>query len=465
MRWLLLSLSFTVASCGDQRVGKNNFNSLPAPNPLASSWLNSCLSTNPDEVSEKIDEYALLSRTAKEEGRYTESSFHGLTRNCLSEYFSSPKDKLAKKYEVLGELLSVEIKDFEAEKTTSLSAHYDSDSAAYEAPDFTALYHPKVLESVNEVIKDFGPLYINERLDPLGKPKATELKVNQPWSGYWFPFESKVLFSGESAPLVSFGRLIKKAKKENMQGPNPIADFEAHRHENLAIDSWEGLCDALSKAEILTREPKVELNVLGERFSIESQKALLTYAHLQYPSKFYGISYKGNAETDGTYQDLKPEAFHRIVAHAFEVDQRAIIVDDTAGPAVWNKPLFKYLWVVKKEKEWTPKIWSFTVKAWASYIKEKSRYEDSAKLSSTADVIVPSYEYRFFVDTSDRVKDDLLKDNIKYRVIAGQWTGPSYKTHPDTITYLLPQGELGSHNDEFNKKENMDIFKKYFLNK
>ena len=175
----------------------------------------------------------------------------------------------------------------------------------------------------------------------------------------------------------------------------------------------------------------------------------MTFSHLNYPKKRYGISYRGDAETDGTYQDIKPEAFHRIITQVLGKEKRAVVVDYMAGVQVWNKPLYRYRWKIRKD----PTIANaFLVVSYPWLVKERNRQEDS--LTSNADSIAPVYKYRLYVDKQ-------VKRKGKYKVIAGQWLGDSYYNHPDSVAYIAAKGDIGSHNPEFNKY--LSLYKDLFL--
>ena len=177
----------------------------------------------------------------------------------------------------------------------------------------------------------------------------------------------------------------------------------------------------------------------GIEFTIADQKALLTFSHLKANKKVFGIPYKGNAKTDGTYQDIRPEAFHQLVVTALGKEKKAIVIDDVAGVQVWNKPLYRFRWKIEKDPNFD---FAFLVRAWPLLIKERNRETDEP--TSKNDVLAPNYQYRLYVDKN-------IQKNGKYKVIAGQWVGESFRNHPDTVTYPSEGEELGSHNPEFNK--------------
>ena len=119
-----------------------------------------------------------------------------------------------------------------------------------------------------------------------------------------------------------------------------------------------------------------------------------------------------------------------------------------AGIEIWNKPLFRYRWKVVKDPE---NDYAFLVKGYPWLVKERSKETDQP--TSSMDIVAPVYSYRLFVDKK-------TKKNNKYLVVAGEWTGDSYKDHPDTIKVVEERGDVGSHNKEFNKINRGQSYKK-----
>jgi len=352
-----------------------------------------------------------------------------------------------RKYKILSTVLSDKTKDWNEEQAPSFIPKGAKAATVNgkPAPEFPLAYHPLVKTEVERIFKDFGPLYINLTLDDKGNPKSEQVKVDIPWSGYWYPFSDRVLYADGTSALVKYDMLMKKKGRQSA-----VAKMEEDRNKNYNPYGWEGMCDAWSIAAVMSKEPQQAKTIAGINFTVADQKALLTFAHHKFTKVTYGIQYRGDVQTDGTYQDMMPEAFHKIVTHVIENEKRALVVDDDAGVEVWNKPLYRYLWSVKADPTYD---FAFVIKASPWYVRHRSK--ETEELTSSKDILAPTYTYRLFVDKAD-VKDG------KYRVIAGEWTDRSYETHPDTVTYPVPQGSLGSHNAEFEK--NIDAFKTLFMN-
>ena len=408
-----------------------------------------------DEISDLNAKISLLNNSNK----YVESQYLQLKANHLTELkdcytketsYSSPSEyqneinRINRKYTILRKVFKWEKKKHLSESQKSIGFHAQDDfDEPYPYP-FASVYHPRVAAEVKKSFDDFGPLYINSTVDASGQVKAQEVKVKMPWSGYWYPFRDGALYNNKKAPLVIYDKLMR-----NLGYESEVAKKEWKTYGTYAADGWEGLCLPWALASVLTDEPTQAIELMGISFSVPAQKALLTFSHSMYPFKQYGITYRGDADTDGTYQDLKPEAFHRIVTKVLRDEKRALIVDDTAGPEVWNKPLYKYRWIVKPDPNLDD---AFLVKSFPGLVHQRN--EESASATTAEDTISPIYHYRLYVDKND-VKDG------SYRVIAGQWIKDSRKYHPGNIKYPENRGAIKSHNSAFN--ENISIYKKLFL--
>ena len=310
------------------------------------------------------------------------------------------------------------------------------------------VYHPATLEQVLNVYRDFGRLYINETKNAEGKIILEQVESEKkPWAGHWYPYSRKNLYEDKkNSPLAKFDRLVNYVVGGHA---SKARAYQETMMRGLGGTSWEGLCDAWAFASVMSDEPTEELNINGIHFSIADQKALLTFSHLKYPFTQYGLQYAGGIKTDGTYDDIKPEAFHRVITSVLGVQKRAVVIDDMAGVEVWNKPLYKYRWKVQKDPY---KRNAYLVTAYTWLVKERSK--ETNKLTNSRDILAPSYFYRLYVDKAS-------VNNGKYLVVAGEWIGRSRTDHPDNIKVPHTKGSLGSHNPEFNK--NLNVIERYFL--
>lgn len=395
----------------------------------------------------------------------------------LQELTITGRDRIHRKYEVLKRVLEDEILEFdqkdEVHPIHNLHQHaigMETGDTVYDEPFFSTVYHPLVLREVEKVYKDYGPLYVNVTYDAKGKAGVLQriaVPDNEiPWSGYWYPFGDNSLYTDvktmeavpssdpekppvmqehiKLSPLAKLDKLFRKRNYVSNIVQEEVDLFKGYRPER-----WEGYCGARAIAAIVTKEPKAPLVVRGENFSISDQKAILTFSHLHYPYTLYGIIYRGNSDTDGTYQDLKPEALHKLVYSIIGEQKRAFYVDDTAGVQVWNKPLYMYRYKIEQDPKYK---FAFLVKAYAHLVKERQKETDLP--TTDEDMTIPIYTYRLYVDLND------MNAKKEYRVIASQWTGSSFHDHVDTVSVPILNADPKSHNESLNS--NMKHFKRYF---
>jgi hypothetical protein len=312
------------------------------------------------------------------------------------------------------------------------------------ATRLTASYHPKALGAVKKVFADFGDLYINVTNDAQGAPQFIDLKVDRPWSGYWYPFYDRSLYEGDNAPLRKFDRMLTALGYPDSN----IALSEQAKYSGFHPDSWEGFCDGWSISAILLKEPTDAITVGEVKFSISDQKALAVFAHIGYPYTTYGLKYSGDATSDGTFQDIYPEGFHRLVTKVLGDEKIPLIIDETPGVQIWNKPIFRYRWKIEQDPQ---KDYAMIVTAYPWLVKE--RWQATDLLTSMNDVIAPTYRYRLFVDKQ------LQRDGL-FKVVAGEWIEDSYENHPGSVKYVKVGQQPRSANEVFNKY--IDLYKKHF---
>ena len=312
---------------------------------------------------------------------------------------------------------------------------------------FNYIYHPKVLAVVSEVFEDFGPLYIKETRNEDGHISAEVVETKRPWSAYWYPFKNKILYSDPDSVLAKYDRAL--AAINSKTGISRVAETESETCSKVITDGWEGRCDAWAFASVLVPEPIKPLEIHGIKFGISDLKALAIMAHSRYPYKQYGITYRGDADTDGTYQDIKPEAFHRIVTKVIGEQKKAIIIDEEAGPKIWNKPVYKYIWKVEKDPEIDT---AYIIRMTVMLVESKSY--PTSKVTGIEDIMAYDYKARLYVNKS-------VYNKSGYQVIAGQWLGDSRRRHPCNVKIPDENAEISSHNPEFNRY--IAAYKKYFL--
>jgi Transglutaminase elicitor len=296
------------------------------------------------------------------------------------------------------------------------------------------VYDPREAQVVNQVTNKFGPLYIRDSgHNTDGSARWEEVSVNRPWSGYWYPLKDESLFKGENSPL---SKLDKVSASKGVAIQSALIES---KKLNLGQESWEGRCAAWAVASIMTPEPLSPRVVEGVTLSVSDQKALFMKAFELYPHDVYGVSYTGESQTDGTYQDIRPEAFHSIFLRQLAQEKMAFIIDDDPGVEIWSKPIYRVRWTIQPDPE-KKSAYIVTAQPWMT----RHRTEQSEIPTSINDRSSPEWTYRLYVNPNDQ------KDG-KFRVIAGEWIGTSVNNHPDTITVLSRDGKPKSSNPEINK--------------
>lgn len=302
----------------------------------------------------------------------------------------------------------------------------------------TFAYSEEEFKAVQEVVSDFGPLYI--RATPSDTKLESAVAEKTPWSSYWYPASDTSLFRGQDAPLLKFDRL---ALDENISSAS--VSWEEDRHVP-AEAAWEGLCDAWAIAAISSPEPIKDVAMGREVFTTADLKGLAIKKFERKAVKYYGRRYYGSAASDGLIQDIRPEAFHRIVEVMLRDRHQAFIIDDTPEPEVWNKPLFRMEWRIDADPTDDQ---AFIVKAFPKLIRQRSFIDGRPTTlagidgpdSQRSDLVSYEYKYRLVVDRGDE------KDG-KFRVLYGEWLSSS---HPDFITIVDPSTPPSPANPEIGK--------------
>ncbi len=301
-------------------------------------------------------------------------------------------------------------------------------------------YRTEELEAVRAVFRDFGDLYISPTgIDERGRPETLTLAVDdtmRPWAGYWYPKSKAEIFANENSPLRKFEIYLAKRG-----WASSIVSWEKERWQPGIYADWEGLCDALAMASVLTREPQSTLSLNEVDFTLADQKALALKYYEGFEPKVYGIRYEGSAESDGEMQDLRPEAFHRLVETFLQDKKQALVMDSDPGPEVWAKPVYKVTWKIYQDPDFAN---AYRVDAFLSMLTPRTdppKAEDDPLTDYFTDTASPKYEYRLYVDPNDR------RDN-KLKVVAGEWLNDSLDQHPDMI--FVPQSAF--HTKQRNKE-------------
>ena len=241
------------------------------------------------------------------------------------------------------------------------------------------------------------------------------------------------MFNDYNAPLAKLARILARRGYQNA-----IVAWEEERYDPGATDTWEGLCEAWAVAAGRIPEPTATISVSGEVLKISDQKAILTKLHQLFPRDVYGVIYRGDAATDGTYQALRPEAFHRLASVMLGERRRALVMDDDPGIEVWSKPVYR----MKSSFAIDPSDRT-RVKVRTHLYTLNQRRGPSEDLTGIGDVVQVLLEYNLYIDRQDARGGG-------FRVVAGEWTGNAYEYHPDVLVVPKANGSLRSANTELN---------------
>ena len=319
------------------------------------------------------------------------------------------------------------------------------------------------LEEQNEVRKvteRYGDLKIGTTLDDSGEAQwvDTELEQEKPWSGYWYPFRYQDMFNGlasdsfkkESSPLEVFDQILVSLGRE----PGAAA-WEKKRFQSNAWESSDGLCDAWSVAAALSREPDQSVEYQGVELSPAHIKGLLVQKYSNYKKERFGISYQGFIETDGLGQDLRPEAFHQLVTKMIE-EGKAPVVDTDPNFPIWNMPMYKYEWKIKKDPNIANAL-LVTARPWFVKFRNQETNElTNYNVGRESNLYIPTYKYRLYHDGSETGETKTI--------IYGEWILDDVAgEHPDTV-FMVNEGEeenIGPRNPFV--AENMDVLNEIVL--
>jgi hypothetical protein len=256
---------------------------------------------------------------------------------------------------------------------------------------------------------------------PLGE-RSAEAK-RKPWSSWWYPHWQDTLFEGknnELAPLQKYDAFSGKAaaayEKQTLYDPRAV--------------SWSGLCDAWAIAAIMEPEPTKIVQHGQLTFRIGDLKALLLKTYEKVPP-LTNIGSRNNGEWNDVYADVSPAELHQVIEKELIGKQRAFIIDEDAGPEVWNEPAWKVSTRIERV-EGKPEI--ARVRTWL--FLASPHVEDRDFVGTQED----SREYTY--DLEGRWQGD------RFLVKSGKWTDRSQWDHPDYAAILPERVERGSFNPQ-----------------
>lgn len=300
----------------------------------------------------------------------------------------------------------------------------------------TLSYQKEELAAVREVFNAIGELSIDPTTiaeSAADKPKTVIFDAQEsglPWAAYWYPKRDKDLFEATDAPLRKLDAWLKTSR---------IVAWEEENYDKSSAE-WEGLCDSWAMAAIESLEPTKVQIIDGVTFTPSDLKAIAIKYYEGTRPTIFGRRYQGVAATDGLIQDLRPEAFHRLVEEYVGKQKKHLIIDEDPGPEVWSKPLFRMAFNISKD---ATQPQALVVKAYPWMIRQRALVND-VPTSIAADLAAPTYEYRLYYDATP-MADGRLK------ILAGEWIGSSLNSHPDTVFFPKSSENLLQKNPEIKK--------------
>jgi hypothetical protein len=308
-------------------------------------------------------------------------------------------------------------------------------------------YQKDELAAVREVFQDLGELYINPSL-VVENPRDTTKTITwsaqasgTPWAAYWYPKRRKEMFEADNSPLRKLDRWLTSQNQQSFS-----ATWESNHYDPNAAE-WEGLCDAWAIASVSTLEPGQGLRSNEIDFSVSDLKALAIKYYEGSKPKVYGRRYQGVAATDGLIQDLRPEAFHRLMEEYLGKRQQPVIIDEDPSAEVWSKPIFRMAFSISKD----PKVpQALLVKAFPWMTRQRTEVND-APTTIAKDLSAPAYEYRLYYDATTAADG-------RWKIIAGEWLNSSLNFHPDMVFLPQTRDNQEQPNPEI-KKFNAEIHK------
>ncbi|MRG93897.1 hypothetical protein [Polyangium spumosum] len=267
----------------------------------------------------------------------------------------------------------------------------------------------------------YQPLYWVE------KGERTAEVSRKPWSSWWYPLWEDTLFQGKNEELSTLEKYDAWAAKfANTR--TAAAAYERKELYQPRAASWSGLCDAWALASILEPEPTRSVKHGEITFTVADQKALLlkTYEKVP-PLKLVGSRFDG--EWDDVYEDVLPHELHGIIETELIGRKRAFIIDNDAGPEVWNEPAWKVITRIERDAD----------------------DEEVAHVRTWLFLASPHVEDKDFVgmieDTREYTYDLQGKwQGERFGVSSSAWTDRSQWDHPDYAIVVPDRIPRGSHN-------------------
>jgi len=252
--------------------------------------------------------------------------------------------------------------------------------------------------------------------------------TKKPWSSWWYPHWQDTLFQGKNGEPATLEKYDAFALRINRR--TTAAAYErANLYDPRAV-SWSGLCDAWAIASILEPEPTTTIRHGDLQFRVGDLKALILKTYEKIPP-LTNIGHRFNGEWNDVYADVLPDQLHHVIETELIGKHRAFIIDEDAGPEVWNEPAWKVT-IRVEHVEGQPTI--ARVQTWLFLASPHVDDHDFVG------ILEDSREYTY--DLKGEWEGD------RFHVQSGQWTNRSQWDHPDYAIVLPERIERGSFNPQ-----------------
>lgn len=250
----------------------------------------------------------------------------------------------------------------------------------------------------------------------------------KPWSSWWYPHWQDTLFKGKDNAPSTLEKYDAFAASLMPPITTKAAEFERTSIYDPRAVSWSGLCDAWAIAAILEPEPTKPMGRNGIVFSVGDLKALIlkTYEKI---APLTSVGMRFNGEWNDVYADVSPAQLHQLIETELIGKRRAFIIDEDAGPEVWNEP-----------------AWKVTTR-----VERAEGQSNIVRVRTWLFLASPHVEDRDFVGTLEDSREytyDLEGkwEGNQFHVQSGKWTDRSQWDHPDYAIVLPERIQRGSFN-------------------
>jgi hypothetical protein len=264
-----------------------------------------------------------------------------------------------------------------------------------------------------------GAGIIDDKLDSL----PTRGTTKPIWHGDWWP-----LSEGGTARRSSPNELSPLEKYDLVTNQNSSAtQWERARARQFGDVSWAGHCNGLASAAMKEPEPRKNAVYNGVTFTPDDVKGLLVEMW-QGGGKIVGGRCQSNNLERDSYgrpidphcRDLNPGTLHLALTNFVGKNRISVILDVSNEEEVWNFAVSSFESAVRKvTKEEALRILGLN----------GSNYPFHATASQFANV---STTVRFASQPQITLQY-ILELNAEGRILGGEWSGNSKKSHPDFI--------------------------------